>query len=283
MSHIEPAGANNRYMPKKASVSSSSKPRPKARASSVPSVQDPRIPVERIQLGIRMEKRLVKVLKGLAEYKDMSLGMLLEEIALHSFESVDGEKPYSAALLRVICDLKKVYAMEYGLDGLYQLSGSGRSDAARQHLFKSVSIGDGVKAKKILAKYPDLLEARAEREMTPLIVAARDGHEDVAGVLISRGASVEAVDAKHGDTALGWAVFYGREGVVKLLLESGANPNHIDRLGSSPLAYSVAGERGVLRERHGITASNESFRAISQALRKAGAKEVVGGAARGPG
>jgi len=40
--------------------------------------------VDRAQTGVRLEKSLLKVLKGLAEYCDMSLGDLLEGIVLHS-------------------------------------------------------------------------------------------------------------------------------------------------------------------------------------------------------
>ncbi len=50
--------------------------------------------VERVQTGVRMEKRLLKVLKGLAELKDMTLGDLLEGIVLHAFE---GKAPFSPA------------------------------------------------------------------------------------------------------------------------------------------------------------------------------------------
>ena len=62
--------------------------------------------VERIQTGVRLEKSLLKVLKGVAEYCDMSLGDLLEGIVLHSFE---GKPPFSNATLKTIKDLKKVY------------------------------------------------------------------------------------------------------------------------------------------------------------------------------
>lgn len=47
--------------------------------------------VERIQLGVRMEKQMVKVLKGLAEFNGVTLGHLLENIVLHSFEPVPGQ------------------------------------------------------------------------------------------------------------------------------------------------------------------------------------------------
>ncbi len=50
-----------------------------------------RIVVERVQTGIRIEKRLLKVLKGLAEYLDLTLGDLVEGIVLHAF---DGEKSF---------------------------------------------------------------------------------------------------------------------------------------------------------------------------------------------
>lgn len=69
------------------------------------------IPVERVQLGVRMEKRMVKVLKGLAEYHDISLGDLLEGIVLHAFES---KTPFSEETLQRITQLKEVYGMNYG-------------------------------------------------------------------------------------------------------------------------------------------------------------------------
>ena len=59
--------------------------------------------VERVQTGARMEKRMVKVLKGLAEYLDISLGDLLEGIVLHSFA---GKAPFSEHTLEQIARLK---------------------------------------------------------------------------------------------------------------------------------------------------------------------------------
>ncbi len=71
-----------------------------------------RIPVERVQIGVRMEKRMVKVLKALAEYHDISLGDLLEGITLHVFES---QNPFSEETLKRIVQLKEVYGMDYGV------------------------------------------------------------------------------------------------------------------------------------------------------------------------
>lgn len=65
--------------------------------------------VERIQTGVRLEKRLLKVLKGLAESLDLSLGDLLEGIALHALEN---KPPFSAATLKKIVDLKRIYGLD---------------------------------------------------------------------------------------------------------------------------------------------------------------------------
>lgn len=65
--------------------------------------------VERIQTGVRLEKRLFKVLKALAELKDLSLGDLLEGIVLHAFE---GKTPFHAETLRQITELKRIYGLD---------------------------------------------------------------------------------------------------------------------------------------------------------------------------
>jgi hypothetical protein len=65
--------------------------------------------VQRTQTGVRVETSLLKVLKGLAEYTDLTLGDLLEGIVLHAFE---GKAPFSADTRRVIEQLKTVYGCE---------------------------------------------------------------------------------------------------------------------------------------------------------------------------
>ena len=64
--------------------------------------------VERVQTGVRLEKRLLKVLKALAEYHDLSLGDLLEGIVLHAFE---GKCAFDERSLRTIADLRRVYGL----------------------------------------------------------------------------------------------------------------------------------------------------------------------------
>lgn len=75
--------------------------------------------IERVQTGVRMEKRLLKVLKALAEYHDMSLGDLLEGIVLHAF---DGKTPFSPDSLRRIRDLKKFYALDLDSSASHRLT-----------------------------------------------------------------------------------------------------------------------------------------------------------------
>ena len=69
-----------------------------------------KIKVQRVQTGVRMEKNMVKVLKGLAEYFDISLGDLLEGIVLHAFE---GKSPFGDETLEKIEEFKKIYSMDY--------------------------------------------------------------------------------------------------------------------------------------------------------------------------
>jgi hypothetical protein len=65
--------------------------------------------VERVQTGVRLERRTLKVLKALAEYLDLSLGDLLEGVVLHAFE---GKAPFSGPTLEQIAKLKSVYGLE---------------------------------------------------------------------------------------------------------------------------------------------------------------------------
>ncbi|HUB51791.1 MAG TPA: hypothetical protein VL986_06570 [Terracidiphilus sp.] len=66
------------------------------------------VQVERVQTGVRMEKRMLKVLKALAEQKDMTLGDLLEGIVLHAFE---GKAPFAERTLKEIEQFKSLYGM----------------------------------------------------------------------------------------------------------------------------------------------------------------------------
>jgi len=74
--------------------------------------------IERVQTGVRMEKRLLKVLKGLAEYHDLSLGDLLEGIVLHAFE---GKAPFGHESMEKIGALKKIYGLDLDSSASHKL------------------------------------------------------------------------------------------------------------------------------------------------------------------
>jgi hypothetical protein len=76
------------------------------------------VEVERVQTGVRLEKRMLKVLKAIAELKDMTLGDLLEGVVLHAFE---GKAPFSSETLKQIEQFKKLYGMTLKPSDSHQL------------------------------------------------------------------------------------------------------------------------------------------------------------------
>jgi len=78
--------------------------------------------VERVQTGLRIEKRLLKVLKALAEHLEMSVAELIEGMSLHAFE---GKSPFSETTLRKISQLKDVYELDLAATDSHRLSENG--------------------------------------------------------------------------------------------------------------------------------------------------------------
>lgn len=78
----------------------------------------PKNRVKRTQTGVRIESSLLKVLKGVAEYAEISLGDLLEGIVLHTFE---GKAPFSPETRQVIEQLKAVYGCELTASDSHQM------------------------------------------------------------------------------------------------------------------------------------------------------------------
>ena len=78
--------------------------------------------IVRTQTGVRLESRLLKVLKALAAELDLSLGDLLEGIVLHTFE---GKAPFSAATLRKVRALKAVYGLDLTANDSHRLREAG--------------------------------------------------------------------------------------------------------------------------------------------------------------
>ena len=90
-----------------------SKRSPKKQAST-----DDKLVIQRVQTGVRLEKRLLKVLKGLAEFLDITLGDLLEGICLHAFE---GKAPFSKQTLLKIANFKEIYGLDLDASHSHQL------------------------------------------------------------------------------------------------------------------------------------------------------------------
>ena len=86
------------------------------------------------------------------------------------------------------------------------------------------------------------LECKDEYGLTPLSLAAQQGHEAVVKLLLEQNAELECKDHKYGLTPLSLAAERGHEAVVKLLLEKGANTESIDSSCRTPL--SCATEKG---------------------------------------
>ena len=87
---------------------------------NVPGESGKRAPleIERVQTGVRIEKRMLKVLKAVAELKEMSLGDLLEGIVLHAFE---GKAPFSPRTLREIEQFRAIYGLTLTAADSHQL------------------------------------------------------------------------------------------------------------------------------------------------------------------
>lgn len=78
-----------------------------------------RRPVERMQTGLRLEKRLVKVSKALADSLDLTLSDLVEGVLLHAF---DGRAPFSAATLARAAQLKEVFGLDLAAADAHRLT-----------------------------------------------------------------------------------------------------------------------------------------------------------------
>jgi len=85
---------------------------------------DSRFMVERVQTGVRMEKRLLKVLKAFAEFHDLTLGDLLEGIVLHAFE---GKCPFNGESQARIKELKRFYGLDLEASSSHKLKERGRA------------------------------------------------------------------------------------------------------------------------------------------------------------
>ena len=78
--------------------------------------------IERTQTGLRLEKRMLKVLKGLAEHFEISTAEIVEAMILHNFE---GKTPFSPETLVKIGQLKQVYDLDLTAADAHALNEAG--------------------------------------------------------------------------------------------------------------------------------------------------------------
>ncbi len=107
----------------------------------------------------------------------------------------------------------------------------------KKKLFRSVEAGNASSVEQLIAQVAEV-DARDERNNTPLIIACRHGQSEVAKLLLSRRAEVGAMNLSSS-TALSYASQAGHEQVVRLLLAAGADVNHKDADGFTPLALAA--------------------------------------------
>lgn len=127
----------------------------------------------------------------------------------------------------------------------------------------SAAAGDVDKIKTLLAKNPDLVNARDDkRGNTPLHCAAIWGKTGALKVLLANKADVNAKDNEYGNTPLHWAASIGSKNMVALLLANNADVNAMANGGGTPLSMAEKNGRNdiaeILRQHGGLNVSAEN-------------------------
>lgn len=112
--------------------------------------------------------------------------------------------------------------------------------------------GDAAKVADLLEADPPLVTVEDEGGLTPLHLAASEGHEKVAELLLADGADLNARDGT-GWTPLHWAAGWDHEEVAELLADEGADVDAEDRDGRTPLSCASSEQMRKLLRRHGAT------------------------------
>lgn len=117
-----------------------------------------------------------------------------------------------------------------------------------------------------------LANARSETDARgpyPLHVAAESDQADAARVLLEHGADPVLLDGENDATAICWAAFHGRPGVVAALPDAGINLRN--KHGLTPLGCAIGGTQG--HWSRFSNASTEDWRKITEMLRARGGVE----------
>jgi uncharacterized protein len=105
---------------------------------------------------------------------------------------------------------------------------------AMADIWEAAEAGDLGEVERLVGQDPGLLDARGNRDMTPLMFASWEGHVGVVRWLVDKGVAVNQRD-HSGRTALFYACMFRHAPVVRLLMTRGADPTIADNWGGSPL------------------------------------------------
>jgi hypothetical protein len=116
-----------------------------------------------------------------------------------------------------------------------------KDDWSTAQFYNAAKSGNENIIQKLLADgvNPDLKNIR---RISPLWIAATNGHCQVVKVLLATGLVEVNSESISGQHPICWAAARGHEGVVKLLLQAGADAGLIDKDGNTPL--SIAKQHG---------------------------------------
>jgi ankyrin repeat protein len=143
-----------------------------------------------------------------------------------------------------------------------------------KELHAAVKRGDLAAMRRLLEKNPALANARSEsdaRGTFPLHVAAEFGQASAARLLLEYGADLAAREPENDAIALGWAAFFGRPDVVKVLLDAGSEPSQRNKHGLTPLGCALGGTQG--RWQKFSNATLEDWRQAAELIRARGGVE----------
>jgi ankyrin repeat protein len=107
-----------------------------------------------------------------------------------------------------------------------------------ENLYDAAAGGYRTMAQRYLARGQDINATYTDGERTPLHAAAYNGHDEMVGFLIDRGAFVNPLDA-DGNTPLHLAAAAGHDGTVRALLREGADPEIRNQKGKRPIDLTV--------------------------------------------
>jgi ankyrin repeat protein len=141
-------------------------------------------------------------------------------------------------------------------------------------LHAAVKRGDLAAMRSLLERNPALANARSEtdpRGTFPLHVAAESGQAGAARLLLEYGADVSARELENDAIALGWAAFFGRPDVVRVLLDADSEPSQRNKHGLTPLGCAVGGAQG--RWQKFSNATLEDWRKCADVIRERGGVE----------